>query len=78
MIKGTTTIKADDTNSAMEKVVSQLGEDCVILSTKKKDGKIEITASNSYSGFLYFTHVFWLTCCSRYYCILCSLLCSRS
>ncbi len=47
MIKGTTTIKADDTNSAMEKVVSQLGEDCVILSTKKKDGKIEITASNS-------------------------------
>ena len=47
MIKGTTTIKADDTTSAMEKVVSQLGEDCVILSTKKKNGKIEITASNS-------------------------------
>ena len=47
MIKGTTTIKADDTTTAMEKVVSQLGDDCVILSTKKRNGKIEITASNS-------------------------------
>jgi flagellar biosynthesis GTPase FlhF len=31
----------------MEKVVNQLGEDCVILSTKKEDGQIIITASNS-------------------------------
>ena len=47
MIRGTTTIKADDTTTAMEKVVTQLGEDCVILSTRKRNGKIEITASNS-------------------------------
>ena len=47
MIRGTTIIKADDTTTAMEKVVTQLGEDCVILSTRKRNGKIEITASNS-------------------------------
>ena len=47
MINGTTKIKAKDTTSAMEKVVSQLGDDCVILSTKKINGQIEITASNS-------------------------------
>ena len=35
MINGTTVIKAKDTASAMEKVVRELGEDCVILSTKK-------------------------------------------
>ncbi len=48
MINGTTKIKAKDTTSAMEKVVSQLGDDCVILSTKKINGQIEITASNSH------------------------------
>ncbi|MEC8099965.1 MAG: AAA family ATPase [Pseudomonadota bacterium] len=47
MLKNTTTIKAKDTSTAMEKVISELGEDCVILSTKKKNGLIEITASNS-------------------------------
>ena len=47
MINGTTKIKAKDTASAMEKVVNQLGDDCVILSTKKIDGQIEIIASNS-------------------------------
>ena len=47
MINGTTVIKAKDTTTAMEKVVNQLGEDCVILSTKKEDGQIIITASNS-------------------------------
>ena len=47
MINGTTVIKAKDTTSAMEKVVRELGEDCVILSTKKVNGQVSITASNS-------------------------------
>ena len=47
MINGTTVIKAKDTASAMEKVVRELGEDCVILSTKKVNGQVSITASNS-------------------------------
>ncbi len=46
MLKTTTTVKAKDTSSAMEKVITELGEDCVILSTKKKNGMIEMTASN--------------------------------
>ena len=46
MLKTTTTIKARDTSSAMEKVITELGNDCVILSTKKKNGFVEITASN--------------------------------
>ena len=46
MLKTTSTFKARDTSSAMEKVISKLGDDCVILSTKKKNGMIEITASN--------------------------------
>ena len=46
MINGTTVIKAKDTASAMEKVVKELGEDCVILSTKKVNGQVSITASN--------------------------------
>ena len=47
MINGTTIIKAKDTASAMEKVVNELGEDCVILSNKKVNGQVLITASNS-------------------------------
>ena len=47
MINGTTEIKAKDTTTAMEKVVKELGEDCVILSTKKVNGQVSITASNS-------------------------------
>ena len=47
MINGTTIIEAKDTTTAMEKVVSELGDDCVILSTKKINGQIQITASNS-------------------------------
>ena len=47
MINGTTVIKAKDTATAMEKVVRELGEDCVILSTKKVNGQVSITASNS-------------------------------
>ena len=46
MLKTTTTVKAKDTSSAMAKVITELGEDCVILSTKKKNGMIEMTASN--------------------------------
>ena len=46
MLKNTSTFKAKDTSTAMEKVIADLGEDCVILSTKKKNGMIEITASN--------------------------------
>ena len=46
MLKTTTTVKAKDTTSAMEKVITELGEDCVILSTKKNNGMIEMTASN--------------------------------
>ena len=46
MLKTTTTVKARDTSSAMEKVITELGDDCVILSTKKKNGFVEITASN--------------------------------
>ncbi len=47
MINGTTVIQAKDTATAMEKVVRELGEDCVILSTKKVNGQVSITASNS-------------------------------
>ena len=47
MINGTKVIQAKDTASAMEKVVRELGEDCVILSTKKQNGQVLITASNS-------------------------------
>ena len=47
MINGTTIIKAKDTATAMEKVIRELGEDCVILSTKKIKGLVSITASNS-------------------------------
>ena len=47
MINETTVIKAKDTASAMDKVVRELGEDCVILSTKKVNGQVSITASNS-------------------------------
>ncbi len=47
MINETTVIKAKDTASAMEKVIRELGEDCVILSTKKVKGQVAITASNS-------------------------------
>ena len=46
-VKKTSTFKAKDTSTAMEKVIAELGEDCVILSTKKKNNMIEITASNS-------------------------------
>ena len=47
MINGTTVIKAKDTATAMEKVINELGEDCVILSTKKVNNQVLITASNS-------------------------------
>ena len=35
----TTTVIAKDTSSAMDDIISQLGEEAVILSTNHKDGK---------------------------------------
>ena len=43
----TVTIQATDTASAMEKIVEQLGEDALILSTSKKQGKIIMKAAKS-------------------------------
>ena len=42
----TLTIQAMDTASAMDKIAEQLGEDALILSTTKKDGKVFMQASN--------------------------------
>lgn len=40
------TVKAADSAMAMEEIQKRLGEDALIISTRKKDGKIEITATN--------------------------------
>ena len=37
----TTTVIANDSSSAMEDIISKLGEDAVILSTEKKNGKVD-------------------------------------
>ena len=42
----TLTIQAADTASAMDKIAEQLGEDALILSTTKKDGKVIMRATN--------------------------------
>ena len=42
----TLTVQAEDTATAMEKIVDQLGPDALILSTTKRDGKIIMRASN--------------------------------
>ena len=39
----TTTVIANDTSSAMDDIISKLGDDAVILSTKHKDGKVHMT-----------------------------------
>ncbi len=41
----TTTVIANDSSSAMEDIISKLGEDAVILSTEKKNGKVHMTAT---------------------------------
>ncbi len=41
----TTTVIAKDTSSAMEDIISKLGDDAVIVSTDHKDGKVHMTAS---------------------------------
>ena len=41
----TTTVIAKDTSSAMDDIISKLGDDAVILSTKHKDGKVHMTAT---------------------------------
>ena len=42
----TLTIQATDTASAMDEIAERLGEDALILSTTKKDGKIIMRATN--------------------------------
>ena len=42
----TLTIQAADTASAMEEIADRLGEDALILSTTKKDGKVIMQATN--------------------------------
>ena len=42
----TLTIQAADTASAMEEIADRLGEDALILSTTKKDGKVIMRATN--------------------------------
>lgn len=42
----TLTIQAADTASAMEEIAARLGEDALILSTTKKDGKVIMQATN--------------------------------
>ena len=41
----TTTVIAKDTSSAMDDIITKLGDDAVILSTKHKDGKVHMTAT---------------------------------
>ena len=41
---------ASDSASAMEEVVKKLGPDALIISTSKKGNKVEIEASNNFSG----------------------------
>ncbi len=43
----TLTVKADDTASAMDEIVEKLGEDALILSTTKENGKIIMKASDN-------------------------------
>ena len=43
----TLTVKADDTASAMDEIVQQLGHDALIISTRKEKGKIIMQASES-------------------------------
>ena len=46
----TTTVTAKDTASAMDDIMDKLGDDAVILSTIKKNGKVQMTASNDISS----------------------------
>ena len=41
----TTTVTAKDTSSAMDDIMEKLGDDAVILSTIKKNGKVQMTAT---------------------------------
>ena len=42
----TLTIQAADTASAMDQIAERLGEDALILSTTKRDGKVIMRATN--------------------------------
>ena len=52
------TVRAIDSALAMEEVQKRLGDDALIISTKRIDGQIEITATVSY------THLTLPTICS--------------
>ena len=43
----TITVTATDTAQAMDKIVERLGEDALILETVKRNGRIEMIATNS-------------------------------
>ena len=43
----TITVTAADTAQAMDKIVERLGEDALILETVKRDGRIEMIATDS-------------------------------
>ena len=43
----TITVTAADTAQAMDKIVERLGEDALILETVKRNGKIEMIATDS-------------------------------
>ncbi len=42
----TITVSAADSATAMDQILSQLGDDALILDTKTRDGKVEISATN--------------------------------
>ena len=42
----TITVSASDTAQAMDKIVERLGEDAMILETIKRNGRIEMIATN--------------------------------
>ena len=46
----TTTVTAKDTSSAMDDIMEKLGDDAVILSTMKKNGKVQMTATTDISS----------------------------
>ena len=46
----TATVTAKDTSSAMDDIMDKLGDDAVILSTSKKNGKVHMTATTDISS----------------------------
>ena len=46
----TITVTAADTAQAMDKIVERLGDDALILETVKRNGRIEMIATDSVEG----------------------------